>query len=506
MEKTVRLKLHFDFLFKTAGSFFLICLFFVFSSPLFAQNSEAFKLHLNQAPLSFNPQLQKSSTAQYLMGNIHRNLLRFNAQNQLENDLAESCRIEKSVITCVLKKGIRWSDGSALTANDFIKSYQLFLDPKTGVTRLDLVDDLHGALEYYSGKSKFFGVSEKDSRTLVFHVKTSPENFIFHLASTLLSPIDPQFKKFSGPFIPEQPINNQKIVLKSNPHYWVKNPKRPSVEFLIVEEDSVALNLYNKNQLTFLRRLPTALIPRYKKSAEFHWVSLLRSDYIGFLENDWKNQQQRQEMIQGLNYPELQSLFHSEGTPGCLGLPASWFENNRIPCYQFKAPSHKTKQLLNLNKTLSYSTAGGDDHRRAMEWVQDQWKKNLGLLIQVRPLENKLMSSELRAKKLSLFRRGVPVEVPHCGEALKYFSSTHPENFIGFKNEKFDHLIENFLKLPSLTQKKNCTTAAQLLMDSYLLIPLGQIHFAILAKTQFKGWTVNSLNQLDLTNLTIENN
>lgn len=209
------------------------------------------------------------------------------------------------------------------------------------------------------------------------------------------------------------------------------------------------------------------------------------------------------QLASALNFPELKALFRSDGLPGCLGLPADWFDGQKIPCYSFtgEKSSQKQKKMSTKIPTLYYSAAGGDDHKRAMEWVQDQWRKNLSFPIQVKALENKILSADLRAGQISLFRRGVPVEIPHCGQALEYFSSTHAENFVGFKSQKFDQLVQDFAKKTKAQQRKDCSAAAQVLMDEYLIIPLGQIHFAILAKKEFTGWKINSLNQLDLSNL-----
>lgn len=477
--------------------------FFLFPHWGQAEEKNTFRLHLGQAPQSLNPQVQKTSASSYLLTNLHRNLLRINSDGELVPDLAEKCEIKKNEIHCQLKSDLKWSDGSPLVARDFLNSYAQFLNPKTGVTRLDLIEEIDGALDFYNQKTQNFGLKQKGDRVLIFKIKNSPETFLYHLANTLLAPVDPKLEKFSGPYYPALPLTRTKIQLKSNSHYWHKNSQRPPVEVLIIEEDSVAMNLYLKGELSFLRRLPTALLTRYNSSPEFHWIELLRSDYIGFNQLKWQDLELRKKLIGGLNYPQLQALFQSEGMPGCLGFPADWFVDQKIPCYSFKKDQEKLKHTAHQKvQTLFYSAAGGDDHKRAMEWLQDQWKKNLNYSIQIKSLENKIFSADLRAGKVGLFRRGVPVEIPHCGQALEYFSSSHPENFIGFKSKEFDQLIEGFAKKSKLQQQRDCSAAAQILMDQYLMIPLGQIHFAILADPKFKGWTINSLNQLDLSSLT----
>jgi oligopeptide transport system substrate-binding protein len=47
----------------------------------------------------------------------------------------------------------------------------------------------------------------------------------------------------------------------------------------------------------------------------------------------------------------------------------------------------------------------------------------------------------------------------------------------------------------------HCLKGVELLMNSHLFIPMGPIHFAILVNSSFKGWKLNQMNQLDLSDL-----
>lgn len=151
---------------------------------------------------------------------------------------------------------------------------------------------------------------------------------------------------------------------------------------------------------------------------------------------------------------------------------------------------------------MIYSNAGGEDHRRAAEWEQDQWKKNLGLNVQVRGTENKIFLSELRRSGPDLFRRGVGADRPTCRAFLETFKTTHPDNVSQVTDPDFQKTLENLDRATTeAEEKKFCSEALNHLMRNDEFIPLGQMHFAILASRKFSGWTLNSMLSLDLSEL-----
>jgi len=99
---------------------------------------------------------------------------------------------------------------------------------------------------------------------------------------------------------------------------------------------------------------------------------------------------------------------------------------------------------------------------------------------------------------------GVPLEWPACSAALRKFAKDDADNFIGFSNNHFDNLVKALThqKL-SLSEKESiCGVASDILFkEEFVGIPMGQIHFTMLIDPQFKGWTINQLNQLDLSKL-----
>ena len=69
--------------------------------------------------------------------------------------VAKSWKISKDgkTYTFALRKNARWSDGIAVTAHDFYKSWKRALTPATGCKYVNLLYVIDGAEEFYKGKA-----------------------------------------------------------------------------------------------------------------------------------------------------------------------------------------------------------------------------------------------------------------------------------------------------------------------------------------------------------------
>ncbi|WP_413584101.1 peptide ABC transporter substrate-binding protein [Bdellovibrio sp. HCB274] len=461
-----------------------------------------FRLHLSGEPTQMDPNRQKTSASSYLLTNLFRNIYTYDDQKGLVPELGSCSREKSKALVCKLNKNLQWSDDSPLTSADFLRTYRKMLNPKVAAPRADLLFKIKNAEDIYKGLKEpdTLGVIAPDATTLRFEFQGKAPDFEYNLASFLLAPTKENIKVYSGPYKIKEWLQGQKIVLEPNPKYQGGHPQRPLVEFLFVEEDTVALQLYEKNQLHLLRRLPTLFIPKSKSRNDFYWIPVIRFDYLGFGPDLQKDEALRKALTYSLNYTELQKLFSSKGRPGCAGLPDSWFPE-KAPCFDFdlkKVPKIKTTKTY----TLLFSSLGGEDHKRATEWMQAQWLKNAGLSLHLETKENKVFINQLQTAPPAVFRKGVSLDRPTCLAALETFSSDSAENYIQLKDPEYEKILNQLGNAEkSSEQKKLCLTGVRFLMDRHLIIPMGAFDFAMLIKPEFVGWKFNQMNQLDLSQL-----
>lgn len=494
--------------------FFLFC--FLLPLFLYAAEKPVFRLHIFNEPSSLKPWDQKNSNAGYFLSQITSTLMSFQ-DDKLTGKLAQSCVYKKdTLLVCKLHPEAKWSNGRKIQASDFVRAFRSFLDPSKHAFRADLLFPIKNAKAVFTGKlpvEKLAVVANADD-TLEISLESPDAEFIYTLASPLLYPLpseelpdienlraNPSLWLSSGPYKIERWQTQKRVRLTSNDFFVAKNSQRPQLEFLFIPEDSVAVGLYEKKQLDFLRRLPTLYIPRFKGRADYFEVKQIRLDYLGL---NIADENLRKALAGSLNYADLQKLFSAHAPPGCPGIGHKYYDGDL--CLSFHA--QKAKEFLNNAKAplkqleFLYSKQGGDDHQRAMEWMQSEWKKNLGLKIDLRGLENKIFIQTLENKVPDIYRKGIALERPTCLAALENFESTSSENYLKFKSKKFDSiLLEMRRSQDTQVKKRLCTEALKLLLDPVWIIPTGPIHFTLLIRPGWTGWKLNELNQLDLSDL-----
>ena len=266
------------------------------------------------------------------------------------------------------------------------------------------------------------------------------------------------------------------------------------------------MRLYQTGGLDFLRRLDTIHIPEYKAKPDFIQEPMARFDYVGFGPELADQPELRKALSLSLDYKQLKKLLYALGRPGCPSLAPRLLA--KIPCYNFNLKTARQAlqkvgaKIRSKRWSIYYSQMGGPDVAKTIEWMQNQWKVNLGLKIDMKPQEQGVYLGKLRYFPPALFKKGVGVDRPTCLAAAEVFESSYPENFIRLKSKKYDRLIRLMrADLRHKYSKSNCTKAVSFLLDHYLIIPMGQIHFTMLATGKFTGWRLNELNQLDLSSL-----
>ena len=122
--------------------------------------------------------------------------------------------------TFTIRQGVKWQDGSPLTTDDIIASFDRMLDPKIG----------SAALSAFSGVLSKGSVESTDPSTIVFHLDRPYADFPYLVSSfnynSVILPKNYQIGDFTkggigtGPFILKTFSKDQGASYVKNPHYW----------------------------------------------------------------------------------------------------------------------------------------------------------------------------------------------------------------------------------------------------------------------------------------------
>lgn len=493
-------------------------------------SSSVFRFTLSVEPNGADPARLGSSEAHYFLVNVLKGLYVVD-KNGVEQPEIGRCvwtgkESERKQLRCEIKKGARWSDGEPIRAKDFLESWQRLLAPGAKGAGASVLSTIENAAAIHKGSAQpeTLGVKVTSERVLEIKLQDSDPEFLQRLAHPALVATRSGFTydrdgivkaPVSGPYKVVEWKTGGRIKLESNSSYsTIQNTKypRPPVEILVVEDDETAINLYREGTLTFLRRLPTHYLRRIRETndskmlADLHQIPVVRFDYVGFGPALRQSLEFRQALASALNYEELRILYSALGIPGCPSIEPKWMTD--IPCHKFdlahaKAAWEKVPNDLKTKRwTLHFSKLGGDDIQKGMEWIQSQWKKNLGLNIELKAVEQGVYLQSLRTNTPDLFRKGVGLDRSTCLAAVEIFEKSDPENFIQLDRADYQAgLAKLRTAQDDQARRKACTELIRVLIRDAEIIPLGRIHFSLLAKPQYQGWVLNPLNHLDLSRL-----
>jgi len=199
---------------------------------------------------TFNPVEPKGATDQEIRSLAFSSLVGYSNGNwETGPELAKSWEVSSDNLTWTfyLREGIQWSDGTPLTVEDALFSFQAvfhdkiatsikdgFKHPKTGALPQVSIDPERNAV--------IFNLSRVDSQFLthIGNVKIIPRHkWKDHLQEdnpTLLqqmtSDAPPEDLGGSGPFVLVEYVPAEKIVYRRNPRYWKKDARDQRLPYL----------------------------------------------------------------------------------------------------------------------------------------------------------------------------------------------------------------------------------------------------------------------------------
>ena len=202
-------------------------------------------ISLRAEPKTLNPVLSVDAPSREVIAAMQADLVHINRATQLtEAALAESVKVSSDGLryTVTLRRGLRFSDGQPLDADDVMFTFHVYLDENVHSPQRDLL--------IVGGKP--ITVRKLDARTLVFefakpygvgervfdglailprHLLEKPyQEGKFEQIGTLSTPAN-QWAGL-GPFRLKEYVAGQRLVLERNPYYWKTDTKGSRLPYL----------------------------------------------------------------------------------------------------------------------------------------------------------------------------------------------------------------------------------------------------------------------------------
>ncbi|MGN1396862.1 MAG: peptide ABC transporter substrate-binding protein [Streptococcus gallolyticus] len=206
------------------------------------------------------------------IGNSGSNLLRRDEDGELQPDLAEKVEVSDDGLTytATLRDDLKWSDGSDLTAEDFVYSWQRIVDPTTASEYAYLVSDAHvlNAEEVIAGTKSVDELGVKaDGNKVIFTLSNPSPQFMSLLSFANFMPQSKDFVEeagddygttsekslYSGPYTVEDWNGTSgTFTLVKNKYYWdAKDVKTKKVNIQTIKKPDTAVQMYKDGDLDY---------------------------------------------------------------------------------------------------------------------------------------------------------------------------------------------------------------------------------------------------------------
>jgi oligopeptide transport system substrate-binding protein len=328
---------------------------------------------------------------------------------------------------------------------------------------------IRGAKAYRQGKSKDLpGVSVRD-RKLVIELER-PAPYFLHLLTLgpaaptradVLADNDgrwPETAPSTGAYHFGAYQPDRRVLLDRNPYYWKGVPPIPLVDFLIVGDESTALNLFEQGGLDILTRVPNAELERLKKEGVIRSSPFYATYYIAFNEKTppFNDVQWRRAVAGSIHRDEITRAVEMTGTPALSWIPKGL--EGYIP-YRDPAPIFADSVKAVKGKSVPPVGAAFDSGERnalIMQKIQRDLETGLGLKITLSNLDWKSYIKAMQESPAQLYRFGWLAPISDPITHLEAWTTGNPNNYSGWSNPEYDRLVDAIVSLqpgPERTQK-----------------------------------------------------
>lgn len=239
---------------------------------------------LSNEPDGIDPGITNNSFASTFLVNCFEGLATYDSEGNVIPGVAESWEIsdDGTVYTFHLREGLKWSDGTPLTANDFVYSYKRVLDPATGGQYVNMLTDyVAGAAEFYAGEGseEDLGIRAVDDQTLEITLMKPAAWFIDMLTMWVWDPVQeatitangdqwtnsPDTYICNGPFKITDMSMGEYVELSKNENYWdAENVTLEKITLRYVLDTATALSAYESGEVDGINTIPTSDVARLK--------------------------------------------------------------------------------------------------------------------------------------------------------------------------------------------------------------------------------------------------
>lgn len=398
-----------------------------------------------------------------------------------------------------LRKNATWSDGSPLSARDFLSSWRRAIDPKTACPQASRFNYIKNGKDFINGKIKdpsVLGFKVLNDTTFQVELEGPFPPFLELLTKPTFAPVKenvvqehgdtwtkPEYIVSNGAFVLKTWIPYDRIVLAKNTRYWdAKNVQLDEVTLLTIDELETVLKRYEAGDIDFLYRPPQTKIPTLANRADFYSSPSFGEYYyaLNVKHPILQDQRVRRALALAIDRETL-----TKRVVRGKDIPATGFIPAGVPGYPYKKhlsfdPQQAKKLLADAgypegkgfpSLTITYNTM--EQNRLVAEAIQQMWKQHLGLDVRLQNQEWKVHIAAMRDHNFEIGRMGGIGEYLYPTTFAETFVTGSPGNYSQWIDPRYDQIWEAANREANLSKRLQMYRQLEdMIMEAMPIIPI----------------------------------
>ena len=447
---------------------------------------------------------------------------------------AESWTIsdDGTVYTFTLRESAKWSDGSPVTADDFVYSVQRVEDPATAAEYANILFPIKNAEKVNNGELPVteIGVKAIDARTVEYTLERPTPYFIELMAHMTALPVNKaNIEKFgkdfvkpgnmvsNGAFKLSAHVPNDSLTVVKNENYWdAANVKLDTVIFYPSEDDAANLRRFEAGEFDTVYNFSSEQIERMRTSYgdQVHVTPGLSTYYYAFdmRQEPYSDVRVRQALSMAVDRDFLATEIYSGAQLPVYNLVPPGMENygdGPKPDWAALSQIDREDKAVAMMKDAGYGEGGkpleieiryntNANHERVATAVADMWKNTFGAKVSLVNVDISAHYAYLtEGGKFNVARAGWGADYADPENFLALLQSGNKSfNYAHYANPDYDALLAGSYKEQDKTARFDMMRKAEaLLVRDQPIAPLMNTANIWMVAKRINGWQDNAVNE-----------
>ncbi len=510
------------------------------SEPAVAQEAT---VCVGSEPATLDPNMNESVDGMIYITHLYEGLYRINTDGTFSFGQASDVQFTDNAdgtchVVATLRDDITWSDGTPVTANDFVYSWRRLCDPATGSSYGYIGQNFFANGAQVADESitpDQLSVTAVDDKTLEFDIAANVPYAKELMAFPSLMPLredivsanpegwaaEAEGQVFNGRYTLTEFAHEDQMVMEKRDDYWdAATTNMTKLTFKLMSDDNAMYAAFQAGDLDMIDTYPADEIDAVRALPEYKQYGQIGLYYLEIQQIDGGA-----EVLKDVNVRKALSLaidreYLNEQVWGGARIPAYALVPYGIQdaggpgtdfretagevvggdmSADYEANVAKAKELLAEagyadgvgfpKLELSYNTSTG--HQAVAEAVMQSWQENLGITVELASMEWDIFQAYRKTSDCEVARQGWVGDYADPATFFDLFTVDAGTNDGHYNSAEYDALVNGArTESDPATRMQMYHDAEAILMNDMPIIPIVYYADDVLSQTYFSGFGV----------------